>query len=720
VKLLHRSHPAPTDKYDASARPAASADDNTHPPAPNGGKAAAPDWNGTAAHSGTVTVPSHADVSEPASLPADVQQVGEDAQQPASGGERRGIVLEARDVSERVSRRRRTLQNVSLVARPRELVAIVGASGAGKSTLLRALAGVNKPSSGEVLLNALPLYSHLSELRTSIGYVPQDDIIHRRLRVDHALGYAAALRLPRDLSKKERRARVDEVIEQLGLEPQRKMLVGNLSGGQRKRVSIGVELLTRPELFFLDEPTAGLDPGTERRMMETLRGLADAGRTVLLVTHATHNIKRCDKVVFLTTDGRLAFFGTPSEALQYFDVDDFEEIYDRLETERTPVEWETRYTRSPYQPETALPDQEVAALREADVRRTEAKIEPGRQFGILCRRYADTLLHDRKQMLLLLLQAPLLGLLLFALFQPNALQPEQGITVLARNGNNVRVVQRDASGQLVGVQPNDELLAVQGSDCTTATAQQTLPQDCSPAGGGGNNRALKGAQFAFILAAIAVWLGTLNAIREIAREDPIYRRERLVGLRVFPYVLSKLAVLTVLVLIQSTLLLGVVKARVDVPVYRHILSFSMPGHLGGVQMVHIPYPSGPLDGVWLALVLAGVASVAVALAVSAAVSNPDRAVVAAPLLMVPQILFAGGLTAIHDLGPAKPLSYIVATRWGYEAIGRVVHVVNEAAVPQNFPYADQLRGDAVSRWLILLAFVAIGTLAAVVLQRRKA
>jgi ABC transport system ATP-binding/permease protein len=630
-----------------------------------------------------------------------------------------GVVLEARQIVAKVSRKRRTVQNISLVAQPRELVAIVGASGAGKSTLLRALAGVQRPASGEVLLDGVSLYSNLSTLRSSIGYVPQDDIIHRRLTVEHALRYAASLRLPRGTSRRERHERVDEVIGDLGLEPQRKTLVGNLSGGQRKRVSLGVELLTRPGLFFLDEPTAGLDPGTERRMMDLLRQLAEEGRTVVLVTHATHNIKRCDKVMFLTDGGRLAFFGRPDEALQYFGVSDFEEIYDQLETTRTPVEWETRFQRSPYLPETTLSEAETAEARAEGERQPARDTKSGPQYGVLTRRYADTLLHDRKQILLLLLQAPLLGLALWALFKPDALQPPQGITVIARNGNAVRVVQRDSSGNLVDVRQGDELLAVHGSDCTQASAQQTLPQDCHPADGDGNNNALKGAQFAFFLAAIAVWLGTLNAIREISREDGIYRRERHVGLRVAPYVLSKLTVLGVLVLVQSSLLLAVVKARVDVPVSRQVLSFAMPGHLGGIGSVRIPYPSGALDGVWLTLVLAGLASVAVALIVSAAVSNPDRAILAAPLIMVPQILFAGGVTPVHDLGPAKPLSYIVATRWGYEAIARVTHVVREAAIPQNFPYTDQLQGDALSRWLILLAFVVIGSAAAVVLQRSK-
>lgn len=634
-----------------------------------------------------------------------------------------GVVLAAHGLTVRAGRRR-TLNDVSLICRPGELMGIVGASGAGKSTLLRALAGVKRPGTGEVLFDGVPLYHNLAALRTRIGYVPQDDVIHRRLTVEHALRYAAALRLPRGTSRRERNARVAEVIAELGLEGQRRQLVGRLSGGQRKRVSIGVELLTRPAAFFLDEPTAGLDPGTGSRLIKLLRGLADGGRTVVLTTHVVQDIKYCDRICVLTHDGRLAFIGPPSEALTYFDVTDFDELYDRLDNELRPEEWEERFRASPAYAELQRAESEEEARRTAEhgkaLLAAAPALEPGRQFGILTRRYADTLLHDRRQLLMLLLQAPLLALLLWALFAPNVLQPPGDVTVVARNGNEVRIVPRDpATGELQGVRPNDELLAVRGSGCTDAGPENVLPEDCSPVDGNGNDRALKAAQLAFILAAVAVWLGTLNAIREISREDAIFRRERLVGLRVLPYVLSKLAVLTVLVLIQSTLLLAVVGARVVIPVDRRVLSIDLPVHIAGIATAHIPYPAGPLDGVWLTLVLAGIASVAVALAVSAAVSNPDRAVVAAPLLMVPQILFAGGLTPIRDLGPAQPLSFIVATRWGYEAIGRVVHVTKVAAIPQSFPYANQLSGSATERWLILAGFALVFSALAVLLQRRK-
>ncbi|MHB8575810.1 MAG: ATP-binding cassette domain-containing protein, partial [Dehalococcoidia bacterium] len=217
-----------------------------------------------------------------------------------------GLLLQALDLHEEVSRHKVILQNVSIIVQPHEFVAVVGASGSGKTTLLRALSGSHRAQGGQVLLNDYPLYDNFDALRTQIGLVPQDDIVHAELTVEQAFGYAARLRLAADMSKADRKARVEEVIQELGLDPQRKTIIANLSGGQRKRVSIGVELLTKPPLFFLDEPTSGLDPATGTHMMQLLRRLADQGRTVVVSTHVTRDIVQCDKVLFLTRGGRMA------------------------------------------------------------------------------------------------------------------------------------------------------------------------------------------------------------------------------------------------------------------------------------------------------------------------------------------------------------------------------------------------------------------------------
>jgi len=205
---------------------------------------------------------------------------------------------------------KRILDDISLSVLPREFIAVVGTSGAGKSTLLKALSGVAKAQGGQVLVNGDNLYQHFDLYRTMIGYLPQDDILHRDLKVADALRYSAKLRLPPDTSSAEIERRIDKVLEDVEMVAQKDQVINSLSGGQRKRVGIAAELLAEPRLIFLDEPTSGLDPGLEKKMMYTLRRLADAGRTIVLVTHATANITQCDHVCFLS-QGRMAYYGPP-------------------------------------------------------------------------------------------------------------------------------------------------------------------------------------------------------------------------------------------------------------------------------------------------------------------------------------------------------------------------------------------------------------------------
>src|SRR5215217_6630768 len=254
--------------------------------------------------------------------------------------QRGALRIDARNLARAVTRGGKTrliLKDVSLSIAPREFVALVGGSGTGKSTLMNALSGYVQASGGHVFVNGDDYYRNFDAYRTVLGYVPQDDIIHRTLPVDRALGYAAQLRLPADTAPAEISQRITRVLEDVEMTPHRDKLVENLSGGQRKRVSIGAELLADPSLFFLDEPTSGLDPGLEKKMMYTLRRLADSGRTVVLVTHATANIAQCDHVAFMS-DGRMVYFGPPAEALAFFNVTsgDFADIYTKLEGAAEP------------------------------------------------------------------------------------------------------------------------------------------------------------------------------------------------------------------------------------------------------------------------------------------------------------------------------------------------------------------------------------------------
>jgi ABC-type multidrug transport system ATPase subunit len=233
------------------------------------------------------------------------------------------------------------LDDISLAIEPREFVGLLGPVGSGKSTLMYALNGFQPADNGRVLMNSWSLYDEFEALRSIIGYVPQDDIVHKMLTVRECLFYAGRLRLPDDTDNNELRKRVVEVIEMLDLNDRLDVAVGELSGGQRKRVSVGIELLSKPSLLFLDEPTAGQDPRTEMRMMQLFRQIANRGSTVVITTHLLASFSLLDKIAVLTR-GKLAYFGPGLEMLQYFQTQRPAEVYDKLR-ERDPEYWGKKF-----------------------------------------------------------------------------------------------------------------------------------------------------------------------------------------------------------------------------------------------------------------------------------------------------------------------------------------------------------------------------------------
>jgi ABC transport system ATP-binding/permease protein len=222
------------------------------------------------------------------------------------------------------------LNRASFVAEPGQFIGILGPSGAGKTTLLNALSGLRPAESGKILFDQTDLYKYLGQLRSLFGYVPQDDIVHSDLTVTEALTFAARLRLPAGTPRLEIVKLVDHTIASLGLSDRVNLKIGRLSGGQRKRVSVGVELLSRPPLLFLDEPTSGLDPLAEFKLMELLRRLADTGCTVVCTTHVMENVYLMDQIAIIS-DGRVVFQGAPDEARSKFGVTRLSALYDALQ-----------------------------------------------------------------------------------------------------------------------------------------------------------------------------------------------------------------------------------------------------------------------------------------------------------------------------------------------------------------------------------------------------
>ena len=294
-----------------------------------------------------------------------------------------------------------TCNHVNLNIKPGELVAVIGGSGAGKSTVLNAMCGYLEPTQGEVYINGVDLYNNFDSLKKLIGYVPQSDIVYDNLTLHDMLTYTAKLRLPTDTLPAERECAINRAIEMVELTEKRNSFIKSLSGGQRKRASIAVELLSDPNLLFLDEPASGLDPGTERNLMQSLRMMADGGKTVILVTHSTLQLQMCDKIVFMGKGGNLCFYGSYDEALKFFDVSDIVDVYNMITD--NAVYWKTEYEKT----------KEVSSkVREVNPVSGKIKKNCFKQFVVLSTRYIKLVINDKQRLLLLLMQAPLLAVLI--------------------------------------------------------------------------------------------------------------------------------------------------------------------------------------------------------------------------------------------------------------------------------------------------------------------
>lgn len=397
----------------------------------------------------------------------------------------------------------RLLDGVSLTLAPGELVAVIGASGAGKSTLLASLAGLTRPASGSVaLVDAIggPGRSPYG----AVGLVPQDDILHPELPLDRTLRHAAGLRLVggRDVE----RAAVADVLRELDLADRAGVPVAELSGGQRKRASIAVELLARPSLFLLDEPTSGLDPATARSLVATLRHLADRGAGIAFTTHSLSDLERCDRVVVLAPGGRLVFDGAPRLAAAELGADSLTDVYDRLTDPTVAPTVATAVHPRGSSPLTGVTTVE-APRRRATRRTTPAVARPGpsrwRQLVVLTHRAAEIVLRNHLT-LGILLGSPAAVIAMFViLFQPGALDP--------------------------------------GADPTGAVME------------------------AYWLAFAGFFFGLTYGLLQVCTEVPVLRREHQSGVSDAAYLASKLALLAPLVIVLNTLMLVVLRVLNRLP-----------------------------------------------------------------------------------------------------------------------------------------------------------
>jgi ABC transport system ATP-binding/permease protein len=509
------------------------------------------------------------------------------------------------------------LDNINLAIEPGQFVALVGGSGTGKSTLMKTLLGITQPTHGQVYLNGDNLVNNFNIYRNTIGYVPQSDIVHSHLTVTEVLDYAAQMRLPPDTDIP---ATIAKTLAQIELVPCQDSLVKHLSGGQIKRVSIGVELLADPKLFFLDEPTSGLDPGLDKKMMQILRRLADRGQTVVLVTHATSNIMLCDRVAFLGLGGQLCYFGPPAVATEFFEVPslDFADIYIQLETQAACVEAAHRFTDSSYYQtyvgeRLSLPNIGNSNRSPLSPPPTRVKQSFLQQLQILTRRYLRLIQRDPVYLGISLLTAPI-GILLVYLATKDVLQD-----------------------------PNQSFNA--------ATNPWLTPFVGSP----NVNRSAMALKILFIFTCINIWVGLASSLQEIIKEAAIYLRERLVNLGLFTYVGSKVLTLGGLAAIQSCLISAIV-----------LIFFAHPDPIAALA------PLNWAVGLPITTFLSILAATCLGLMVSASVKNSSQANSALPLLLLPQIIFAGVLFGLDKVAVGQFISWFTIGRWSIGAYGTLI------------------------------------------------
>jgi pSer/pThr/pTyr-binding forkhead associated (FHA) protein len=544
--------------------------------------------------------------------------------------ETKGLKVEAVGLNKWVRKDLNILQNISLSFQPREFIVVVGQSGGGKSTLVEAILGSRPATHGQVLVNGTNVYKNYDAVRNDIGFVPQRDIIHTGLTVYQALDYSARLRMPRDTTKEERHKRIMEVLEDLDLLHRKDNPISKLSGGQIKRVSIGVELLTSPGLFFLDEPTSGLDPGTETAFMHLMRRLADQGRTIVMVTHATKNVMLADKVVFLARGGYLAWFGPPDEALAYFDTFrtereqrardmEFDQIYALLDdpSRGSAQEWARRFAESPaYQRYVVEALKNVAAQQQAagaaqltgetaPKPKTRRRISGLNQFFVLSARNIRILIRDKSSLTLMLAVPPLAAMLDFVI------------------------------APLMGRAPFDYY----------------------------TGDAANGSITLFLMSLYCLLIAGLSQMREFVKEEDIYKRERLVNLKILPYVASKVWV---------ALLLAFYHAAAYTIV--HFLAFDMPG--GATEFLLV----------YATMVLAAMAGMACGLLASALAPAASSAPMIMIMLLIPQIVLSGVLAPVPE-----NISQIASTKWAFEGLIGIVGYGKDVAADACWQLPKDLR-----------------------------
>ncbi len=512
------------------------------------------------------------------------------------------------------------INNINISEREGNLVGIMGSSGAGKTTLLNLLSGINTPHKGYVKINGLDLAKHPESLDGIIGYVPQDDLLIEDLTVFQNLFYAASLCF-RDMDKNELSGMVDRILQNLGLSEEKDLRVGSplkkvISGGQRKRLNIALELIREPSVLFLDEPTSGLSSRDSENVMDLLRELTFKGKLVFSVIHqpSSEIFKMFDRIIILDQGGEMVYYGNPIEALIHFKTLDAqidsnigecptcgninpETIFNIIETEvvdefgrytgvrkKSPSEWANEFNK-------LNPPVSVNEIR--SVPRTNLK-RPGliKQFRIFLQRDLLSKISNRQYVILTLLEAPVLGFILSYIIRYIA-DPESNIYIFSENEN--------------------------------------IPV------------------YIFMSLIVALFLGLITSAVEIFKDRKIRNREKFLNLSNGSYLGAKVILLFSISALQSFLFIIVANTIL------------------GIKGLTFEY--------WLALFTTAAFANVLGLNISSSFNSAITIYIAVPMLMIPMMVLSGAMFSFdklnRHLGSVDKVPWIaeiMATKWTYEAL----------------------------------------------------
>ncbi|HEX9833023.1 MAG TPA: FHA domain-containing protein [Mycobacterium sp.] len=402
--------------------------------------------------------------------------------------------LEVHSITWTIEGNKTLLDSISIAARPGTLTAVIGPSGAGKSTFAKLVAGYTHPTTGTVTFEGHNIHAEYASLRSRIGMVPQDDVVHGQLTVRQALMFAAELRLPPDTTKADREQVVMQVLEELEMTQHLETRVDKLSGGQRKRASVALELLTGPSLLILDEPTSGLDPALDRQVMTMLRQLADAGRVVVVVTHSLTYLDVCDQVLLLAPGGKTAFCGPPDQIGASMGTTNWADIFS--DVAGNPDAAKERYLAQHGPPPPPPPTETPSDLG------APTKTSLRRQFSTISRRQMRLIISDR-------------GYFIFLAFLP-FIMGALSLSVPGDVGFGVPVP------------------AIKGGEAPNEPGQILV-----------------------LLNVGAIFMGTALTIRALIGERAIFLREQAVGLSTTAYMLAKVFVFAGFALLQSGVVVAI-------------------------------------------------------------------------------------------------------------------------------------------------------------------